>query len=141
MPMQNQIRAHGSYRRKLTFAILAMAVFAITSALGAHAQTYTVLYNFEGNSDGGYPYAGVTPDEAGNLYGTTRNGGMNNCLLGCGVAYKLSPPSSGSGPWIETVLHTFTTGSDGATPTAGLIPDGAGNVYGATFYGGHFTSA
>jgi len=54
---------------------------------------------------------------------------------GCGVVYKLTPTASG--PWQQTVLYTFTGGSDGALPWAGVILDSAGNVYGTTQAGGH----
>ncbi|MGA3213873.1 MAG: Ig-like domain-containing protein, partial [Terriglobales bacterium] len=55
---------------------------------------------------------------------------------GCGVAFELRPPSGGSGPWTETVLHTFTGGSDGSEPEASLIFDSHGNLYGTTGAGG-----
>ena len=95
----------------------------------------TVLYSFTGSADGGAPYAGVIRDSAGNLYGTTFNGGTPGCYsegpVGCGVVYKLD--TSGH----ETVLHTFTGGADGGNPYAGVIRDSAGNLYGTT-YNGHF---
>lgn len=124
---------------------LLLAVMALTFilVLTAPAQTLAPLYEFQGGSTGDYPYAGVVIDQAGNLYGTTLYGGVNNCRagLGCGVVYEISPPSSGSGPWTETILHTFTNGSDGATPYAGLVSDGAGNLYGTAYSGGNFKSS
>ncbi|MGC9949501.1 MAG: choice-of-anchor tandem repeat GloVer-containing protein [Bryobacteraceae bacterium] len=86
----------------------------------------TVMYNFTGGADGGNPYAGVTLDPAGNLYGTTLNGGTANK----GVVYKLDAGGQ------ETVLHSFTGGADGSQPYAGVIRDSAGNLYGTTIYGG-----
>jgi uncharacterized repeat protein (TIGR03803 family) len=86
----------------------------------------TVLYSFTGASDGAHPYAGLIQDAAGNLYGTTYNGGSSNK----GVVFKLGTTG------IETVLHSFTGPPDGANPSAGLIRDTAGNLYGATYYGG-----
>jgi uncharacterized repeat protein (TIGR03803 family) len=66
-------------------------------------------------------------DSAGNLYGTTTQGGAS----GNGVVFKLSPGGT------ETVLYSFTGGSsDGAFPIAGLLADGAGNLYGMTGSGG-----
>jgi uncharacterized repeat protein (TIGR03803 family) len=82
----------------------------------------TVLYNFTGGFDGKSPQAGVVLDSAGNLYGTTYSGGTANA----GVVYKLD--SGGR----ETVLHSFTGGTDGASPWAGVIRDTAGNIYGTT---------
>jgi uncharacterized repeat protein (TIGR03803 family) len=87
--------------------------------------TLTLLYSFN-SSDGANPSAGVMQDSAGNLYGTTSGGGA----YGAGTVYKLAP-SIGA----LTVLHTFD-GSDGANPTAGVIRDSAGNLYGTTSSGG-----
>jgi uncharacterized repeat protein (TIGR03803 family) len=79
------------------------------------------------------PQAEVLIDGAGNLYGTTILGGQGCSALGCGVVYKLN--QSGHG-WTETVLYSFTGGSDGGGPYGGLISDAAGNLYGTTLYGG-----
>jgi uncharacterized repeat protein (TIGR03803 family) len=97
------------------------------------APTYIVLHTFVGSpTDGATPYAGLTPDGAGNLYGTTLNGGASgqSGTDGFGVVFKLSPTGT------ETVLYSFTGGADGASPSAGLIQDAAGNLYGTTSGGG-----
>ena len=86
----------------------------------------TVLYSFTGGADGGYPYAGVIEDWAGNLYGTAASGGT----AGAGVTFKVDQRGN------ETVLHSFTDGSDGGYPYAGLIEDWAGNLYGTAAFGG-----
>jgi uncharacterized repeat protein (TIGR03803 family) len=86
----------------------------------------TVLYSFSGGPDGSGPQAGVIRDMAGNLYGTTVYGGSSNG----GVVYELHANS------LETVLHSFTAGPDGANPYAGLIGDASGNLYGTTYFGG-----
>jgi uncharacterized repeat protein (TIGR03803 family) len=86
-----------------------------------------VLHSFTNVPDGAYPMAGLVMDEAGNLYGTTREGGS----FGFGTVFKLG--TSGN----ETVLHSFTY-SDGAYPYAGLVMDKAGNLYGTTNSGGTF---
>ena len=88
----------------------------------------TVLLNFQG-TDGANPFGGLILDRAGNLYGTTYNGGARNN----GTVFKLTPESDGE--WSETVLHSFQ-GKDGANPYAGLIFDRAGNLYGTTYDGG-----
>ena len=88
----------------------------------------TVLYSFTGGTDGANPYAGVISDAKGRLYGTTSYGGA----FGKGVVFKVSPKGE------ETVLYNFTGGSDGANPTAGVISDAKGNLYGTTSYGGAF---
>jgi uncharacterized repeat protein (TIGR03803 family) len=90
--------------------------------------TESVLHSFIG-SDGEYPYAGLIFDAAGNLYGTTYEGGASNY----GTVFKLAPNQDGS--WIESVLHSFH-GSNGENPEAGLIFDAAGNLYGTTAFGG-----
>ena len=88
----------------------------------------TVLYNFTGLADGGAPYAGVIRDSAGNLYGTTMYGGTAQA----GVVYKLDTAGH------ETVLYSFTGGIDGGNPSAGVIGDQAGNLYGTTTKGGKY---
>jgi uncharacterized repeat protein (TIGR03803 family) len=97
----------------------------------------SVLYSFTGSADGGQPSSGLVLDSAGNLYGTTNFGGNANCNLGCGTVFKLSKASGG---WAETVLYTFTGGADGRQPTARLLLDAAGNLYGTTLLGGNIGS-
>jgi uncharacterized repeat protein (TIGR03803 family) len=87
--------------------------------------TESVLHRFTGK-DGAGPIAGLIFDTAGNLYGTTALGGRDNV----GTVFKLMPNTDGS--WTETVLHSFTGGLDGRNPSAGLIFDTAGNLYGTT---------
>lgn len=104
-------------------------VFKISSA-----GTETVLYSFKGGSDGATPYAGLVFDAAGDLLGTTVNGGgSTQCTLGCGTVFKLAPDGS------ETVLHAFCLEGpvcrDGIGPVGGLTLDAAGNIYGTTEYG------
>jgi uncharacterized repeat protein (TIGR03803 family) len=92
----------------------------------------TVLHSFTGGADGGYPNAGVIGDSAGNLYGTTCQGGTANVAApyGYGVVYKVDTTGR------QTVLHSFTGGADGGYPNAGVIGDSAGNLYGTTYGGG-----
>ena len=84
--------------------------------------THTVLYSFKGGSDGANPYVGVIRDAAGNLYGTTANGGAS----GLGTVFKLTKTGK------EKVLYSFAGGSDGCYPYGGLLRDAAGNLYGTT---------
>jgi hypothetical protein len=109
------------------------------------AWTETVLYVFQGNTtgDGATPEGGLVIDSTGNLYGTTAYGGTGNCVLlgilvGCGTVYELSPPKQKGGPWTETVLYSFPTAKQGYFPWGDLVFDGAGNLYGATMFGGGF---
>jgi uncharacterized repeat protein (TIGR03803 family) len=89
------------------------------------ANTETVLHDFTG-PDGATPHGGLVLDGSGNLYGTTSSGGTSNL----GTVFKID--TSG----VETVLHSFAGNSDGAQPYAGLVMDGAGNLYGTTEKGG-----
>jgi uncharacterized repeat protein (TIGR03803 family) len=94
------------------------------------------LYQFHGSDDGGNP--GIGPpvfDQAGNLYGTTFDGGTT----GNGVVFTLTPPlDGGPGEWTESPIYSFTDGSDGKWPSGGVIFDSAGNLYGATQHGGAY---
>jgi uncharacterized repeat protein (TIGR03803 family) len=95
------------------------------------AWTESVLYSF-GGTDGATPYAGVTFDAAGNLYGTTAAGGAYTF----GTVFELTPGT----PWTETKLWDFQNATDGAVPYAGLTADQSGNFYGATTEGGDYNS-
>jgi uncharacterized repeat protein (TIGR03803 family) len=89
-----------------------------------------VLYDF--NPKGGAtPYAGMIFDASGNLYGTTYEGGAH----GFGTVYQLTPSNGG---WTHRVLYSFVPGRDGGgfKPSAGLIFDSSGNLYGTTSFGG-----
>jgi uncharacterized repeat protein (TIGR03803 family) len=89
----------------------------------------TALYSFKGSpSDGAQPVAGLVMDKQGNLYGTTFEGGA----YGNGTVFELSPSGS------ETVLYSFTGGTDGSAPGASLVLDKQGNLYGTTPAGGAY---
>lgn len=89
----------------------------------------SVLHNFSGGQDGGYPYAGVVLDLAGNLYGDTSGGGN----FGMGAVFKLNTNGH------ETVLYGFPA-SDGLNPQAGVVQDSLGNLYGTTNGGGFYNA-
>ena len=93
----------------------------------------TVLHGFTGGADGDDPHGSIIFDRAGNIYGTTYSGGGTGCAYGCGTIYKLTPSGAG---WIESILYSFTGGSDGAGPNSALIFDQAGNLYGTTVTAG-----
>jgi uncharacterized repeat protein (TIGR03803 family) len=110
--------------------IVAVTVAAFIVPAISTASTYKTLHKFTG-PDGAAPLVGLISDAAGNLYGTTRSGGKDNC----GVVFKLTPNSGGT--WTESVLHSFVeSASDGCSPVAGLIFDAAGDLYGTTGIGG-----
>jgi len=86
----------------------------------------TVLHRFTANNDGITPgYGDVVFDKAGNLYGTTMNGGTNDR----GIVYELTPSG---GSWTESILFNFGSGL-GVYPYNGVIFDNAGNLYGTTY--------
>jgi uncharacterized repeat protein (TIGR03803 family) len=92
--------------------------------------TESVLYSFAGGTDGATPYAGLTFDTSGNLYGTTQDGGASSA----GTVFQLV---NSNGTWTESVLYSFTGGSDGADPQwCGVIFDATGTLYGMTTDGG-----
>ena len=100
--------------------------------------SFSVLYAF---GDGAYPASLLMLDDAGDLYGTTQQGGNSpECEYrgGCGVAFELSPQAGGK--WTETVLYNFCSlagCNDGQEPVSGpLVRDSEGNLYGTTIFGG-----
>ena len=94
----------------------------------------TVLYAFQGSTDGATPNGFLTRDKASKLYGVTIGGGnLSDCSgfgPGCGVVFSLT--ASGE----ETPLYTFTGGTDGYDANGSLLIDGKGNLYGTTYAGG-----
>jgi uncharacterized repeat protein (TIGR03803 family) len=96
----------------------------------------SVLHSFTGSGgDGEYPLAGLVRDAAGNLYGTTYQGGVYGGAcggFGCGTVFKVDKNGK------ETVLHGFTGSPDGSITYAGLVRDAAGNLYGTTLNGGTY---
>jgi uncharacterized repeat protein (TIGR03803 family) len=107
-------------------------VYSLTSS-----GSETVLYSFTGGTDGQFPEGTVILDASGNIYGTTTQGGDLDCPLfpgdGCGTVWKLDTSRN------LTVLYSFTGGTDGAIPGAGLAMDPSENLYGVAGYGGDFS--
>ena len=95
----------------------------------SNAYALTTLHGFSGGPDGGAPDAAVIADAAGNLYGTTRIGGLTSG----GTVFRLDAANS----YALTTLHSFS-GPDGRNPSAALIADTSGNLYGTTFSGGSY---
>jgi uncharacterized repeat protein (TIGR03803 family) len=108
-------------------------VFRLSKVSGVWKET--VLHKFTGGNDGYYPNSLVL-DSAGNVYGTTMNGGGRGgpCNQGtdCGVVFQLTPVATGT--WPEKILYRFG-GGNGVGPDA-LAFDSHGNLYGTTRNGG-----
>ena len=103
-------------------------IYKLTPVSGTGQWNMTVLYNFTGHADGGWPVGRAIFDTQGALYGTTANGGSH----GFGAVYKLTPPTTPTGQWAETVLYSFKGGADGF----GRNPvhfDHQGALYGSTY--------
>ena len=111
-----------SFTKLIQAALLLLVGLAAVPSVWA--QTYKVLYTFEGGTDGAYPFAGLLRDSAGNLYGTTRGAGQAGLE---GSVFKFTPLGK------FKLLHSFVGGGpDGAQPSSGLVRDSLGNLYGTT---------
>lgn len=102
----------------------------------AGAWTETVIHTFAGGQDGIEPYGGPVLDAAGDVFGTTLNGGggtNTGCAEGCGTVYELIPASGG---YREAIRARFGNGARGSGPLAGLAMDAQGNLYGTTAFSG-----
>jgi uncharacterized repeat protein (TIGR03803 family) len=102
------------------------SVFKLSPASGHWHET--LLYSFSGTPDGKYPFGGLVIDSAGNLYGTTAEGGNST---NSGVVFKVDPSGA------ESVIYSFS-GTDGSSPHDGLIFDAQGNLFGTTEFGGAY---
>jgi len=107
-------------------------VFRLTRTSSGYSES--VLYRFQGGSDGSFPVAGLIVDRSGAFYGTTLTGGGSAlCPTGCGTVFKLTPASSG---YVETVLYRFLGGHDGAGLFAGVTAGDRGELFGTAALGG-----
>ena len=89
--------------------------------------TETVLYHFQGKTDGAYPVGGLIADDAGNFYGATSY-----------TVFEISPPSQPGGEWTFTLLYELKGGlTDGKEVHSGLVRDASGNLYGTSLWGGY----
>jgi uncharacterized repeat protein (TIGR03803 family) len=110
-------------------AVLLLLLLPLLPARAAVEPAEQVIYSF---SDCAGPTAPLITDGMGNLYGTATDGGSNKD----GCVFELSPNPNGN--WSEITLHTFS-GTDGYYPSAALIFDKAGNLYGTTGGGGAYS--
>jgi uncharacterized repeat protein (TIGR03803 family) len=118
---------------KTIFAI--SITFMLASAIvpaQAQARKFKVLHTFHGR-DGSFPTGSLVRDSAGNLFGTTSGGGTGGCGgYGCGTVFKMNKLGK------ESWLYSFK-GANEIDPSAGLLRDASGNLYGTTQFGGKIT--
>lgn len=117
----------GNRRSFLPFQSLSVLITAVLFAGTARAGTSgKILYSFAGGTDGEYLDTELARDSAGNLYGTSVQGGT----YGSGTVFQVTPAG------IHTVLYSFTGGADGGEPYKGVTLDSQGNLYGTAVTGG-----
>jgi uncharacterized repeat protein (TIGR03803 family) len=121
----------GSNLRVPLFALTLIWALTIVALPSAQAQTFSVLHKFTGGPDGYTPYAGVTIDQGGNLYGTTTEYGTD----GGGNVYQLKHKNGG---WVLTTLSNLPNyGGGGWLPYGRPVVGPGGAIYVTTFYGGN----
>jgi len=115
------------FRSKLLYKVAALAL-AMSVVPALHAQTYNVIHTFSGNGDGYQPYAGLTQDSSGRLYGTTSE-------YVSGTVFQMKRVN---GSWILSTLYNFSTmnGNDGLIPYSEVVFGAHGTLYGTTLEGG-----
>lgn len=127
------------HHRSLANFAAYLGILSVTAPHTANAWTFTTIYSFTNSNPGSVPWGGVDTDYKGNIYGTLRDGGIG-CPYpddGCGLVFKLKPPSLPKRPtWTLTTLYRFQGGADGAHPLADTLVDAHGNVLGTTVIGG-----
>src|SRR5215831_16627620 len=108
-----------SFRKHSLWVLLVLSAFSLLSA----AQQGVSIYTFKAGFDGSTPVGALVADQAGNMYGTTvQGGGSVNCgsfqgrIFGCGTVFQLTPPAPGSSRWTETILYVFQGSTDSAGP-------------------------
>ena len=120
-------------------SVFARCVLATLAVLllgcAALAQSEWVVHSFNSplGAQGIVPMGNLVADGAGNLYGTTFEGGAHSDW---GTVYELARPVPPKTAWTEAVLYSFTGGADGGQPIAGVVFDKAGDLYGTTGRGG-----
>jgi uncharacterized repeat protein (TIGR03803 family) len=121
------------------------AVFELVPPASPAAKwTLNVLHSFS-QADGFFPaFVKVAFDADGRIYGTTAKGGANcgGGPPGCGVVFRLTPPTAPATQWAYETIYRFQPGSNGfgdeggAVPVGGVVFDAAGALYGVTSQAG-----
>src|SRR5271166_4409457 len=132
MFFQSRSFVQGAGRRSAALIVSVVTLVAMAYFAPGYASE-TVPYSFQNEGDAAQPVGGLIADTQGALYGTTESESPTLC----GAVFRLSPPSSGTGPWSETVLYTFFGyPGDACYPQADLALDTQGALYGTTMGGG-----
>jgi len=119
---------HSNFSRVVSRVLATLATVVLLLSV-ASASSTRVIYTFSGGKDGEYLDTDLVVDAAGNIYGSTVQGGD----FGGGTVFQLSPSGTG---WTHTVLYSFTGGADGGEPYKGVTLDFHGNIYGTAVTGG-----
>lgn len=120
---------HSSLRRT-AFALALVCALTAVAMPSAQAQTFSVIHSFSGGEDGYTPYAGVTIDQSGNLYGTTSEYGTD----AGGNVYQMKRTGGG---WILKTLSNLANYQGGFLPFGRPVIGPGGALYVTTFYGGN----
>ncbi|MGA2588928.1 MAG: choice-of-anchor tandem repeat GloVer-containing protein [Bryobacteraceae bacterium] len=119
----------GRCTRSMSEAGAALLMAALLGSGARAASTTQVIYSFAGDEDGEYTDTELAIDGAGNLYGTSVQGGD----FSSGTVFQLAPSGSS---WVHTVLYSFEGEADGGEPYKGVTLDAEGNLYGTAGVGG-----
>ena len=103
-------------------------IFSLTPGAAGKPYTLTTIHTFTNGSDGGAPYGTVLLGSSGQVYATVSSG----CDYGVGGVLEFTPPAAQGADWTETVLYSFTGAQDGSQPTAGVITNSTGALFGTT---------
>jgi len=123
---------------RVSHAVLAAGCgLLLAGRAAAHSKD---LHSFTGNGgDGAKPWANITVDPHGNLFGITFLGGDDSCSLGsgpgCGTVFETAAPGHGAHGWTTSTIYTFEAGTDGGFPERPLTLDQHGALYGTTSTG------
>ena len=122
------VRTQKNYGAAIAQIAACLALFF--AAVTAQTQTLTVLHTFTGGADGYEPYAGVTLDQQGRIYGTTIQGGLHDD----GVVFRLAREGQG---WALSPIYSFgSQKDDGVNPVSRVVFGPGGLLYGTTSSGG-----
>ena len=121
-------------RRELGFSAVLLA--GLLAGLPAPAADFQTLYRFQGGLNGSTPATALAVDAAGNLYGTTSLGGIEQGPDEYGVVFEVSKPPAKARLWSEQTIFDFSTKDSGWGPRGPVLLDGSGGLYGTDQNGG-----